>query len=339
MSLKKAIKYREVWMGLAILWIVWFHSGLQPENEILNFIKKIGYGGVDIFLFASGIGCYYSLDKDSDSFNFIKRRIIRIIPTYWTFLLFWIPYKRMADGMSLRAALGNILCIRNFTGLGGEFNWYISAMWLMYLLAPFFKGLVDKLNAAYKVILVTIFLVLFSVCFWDVYVYIVTVTRIPIFFLGMYAGKLAKQDFYISKKCLGILMAVAMAGFGLYVYWQGIHQEDMWYKGYHWYPFILITPGLCVAISWLFELLKKKAGEGLQKVISIPGKFSFEIYLLHIWFFDILEYNLIENGIIQNSPVVWLIAIVALIPSCLILHYVQKLIMYVVNGVLKKNRI
>ena len=116
MNLKRVIKYRDVWMGLAILWIVFFHSGIWPASELMTSVKMLGFGGVDIFIFASGIGCFCSLKKNNDSIKFIKRRIIRIIPTYWLFLIGWTIYKVIYNGMSWNAILGNFLCVRSLTG-------------------------------------------------------------------------------------------------------------------------------------------------------------------------------------------------------------------------------
>lgn len=80
------LQYRNVWMGLAILWIVFFHSGL--EILVLHFVKMSGYGGVDIFVFSSGIGCFYSLDKDQDAERFMIRRIKKSFQliTFFVFL-------------------------------------------------------------------------------------------------------------------------------------------------------------------------------------------------------------------------------------------------------------
>lgn len=50
-------------MGLAILWVMFFHSSIKIDNFILNVLKIIGYGGVDIFLMISGLGLYYAYKK------------------------------------------------------------------------------------------------------------------------------------------------------------------------------------------------------------------------------------------------------------------------------------
>ena len=65
---------RNIILGIATLLIVLFHSSALNFNEllganiisnILNFIKRTGNIGVDIFLFLSGIGLYFSLSKNN----------------------------------------------------------------------------------------------------------------------------------------------------------------------------------------------------------------------------------------------------------------------------------
>ena len=50
-------------MGIAILMVIYFHSGFSSNIEILKTIRTFCYCGVDIFLFASGIGNYFSYFK------------------------------------------------------------------------------------------------------------------------------------------------------------------------------------------------------------------------------------------------------------------------------------
>ncbi len=63
MTIEQMTSKRGIWMALGILWVVFFHTTLFFEYQFMNDIKLFGYGGVDILLFASGMGCFYSYKK------------------------------------------------------------------------------------------------------------------------------------------------------------------------------------------------------------------------------------------------------------------------------------
>lgn len=75
-------KYRGFLMGFAILWVMYFHIPLKFATEVGWFIHRIGFYGVDIFLFLSGLGVYYSLTKRPNVLGFYKARLVRILPAY-----------------------------------------------------------------------------------------------------------------------------------------------------------------------------------------------------------------------------------------------------------------
>ena len=55
-------KYRTECIGVGIFWVLLFHARLLTL-PVGNFIKLIGYGGVDICLMMSGFGIYHSLSR------------------------------------------------------------------------------------------------------------------------------------------------------------------------------------------------------------------------------------------------------------------------------------
>lgn len=79
-------KYRTELMGLAIVMVVFHHLTLRTSAGLLGkgymFLRVTGAMGVDIFLFLSGLGLFYSFRKNPDIKAFYKKRLIRIIPTY-----------------------------------------------------------------------------------------------------------------------------------------------------------------------------------------------------------------------------------------------------------------
>lgn len=64
-DLSKVSLYRTQLMGIAAILIVLCHASLYGVQmcSVLSTILNIGNIGVDVFLFLSGMGCYYSLNK------------------------------------------------------------------------------------------------------------------------------------------------------------------------------------------------------------------------------------------------------------------------------------
>ena len=98
--------------GAAILWVVFFHAQLGLGG-LLYDVQKIGYGGVDMFLFLSGFGLYHSLSRDADAGRYLLRRARRLLPAYLPFCAVWLcvmlPLYDLGTVQSVRVAAGNLL--------------------------------------------------------------------------------------------------------------------------------------------------------------------------------------------------------------------------------------
>ncbi len=324
MELKNILKYRSVWLGCAMLWIVFYHSAHFIKG--LYFFKNIGYGGVDICLFASGAGCYYSLCKNDEPLTFLKRRFARIFPTYWCFLPFWFLYAFKAKEMNISTILGNIFGVQSIVGLSNAFNWYITTILLFYIFAPYFKKLVDKISDIKIHMLIICLMLVFSIPFWNTIVFIIIVSRIPIFYMGMLFAKYAKQGARVTKKSFVVYIVTMLLGF-LLLYLVFNHYRDYrWTHGLYWYPFILVTPGLCVCISCAMTFLDRiKAASFVSKGLSFVGKYSFEIYLVHILVYDTVNY-LIESSVLPSTDIVRILSTLFVPVGCMILSFITKLV-------------
>ncbi len=71
-------------MGYAMLCIVFFHSSFPiAETSLFYAIKNLCDIGVDIFLFVSGIGIWFSLNKHANVAAYVQRRCLRILPAFF----------------------------------------------------------------------------------------------------------------------------------------------------------------------------------------------------------------------------------------------------------------
>lgn len=279
--------YRTCWMGAAILWLICYHG--QPATNIraLSVLQNVGYGGVDIFLFASGLGCWYSLEKDPDLIRFLKRRFLNLMPVYWCFISVWIIFRYCTSGISAAEAVGNFFGIEMFASTEGSFNWYISGIWVLYILAPYMKRAVDGIKTLRGYMLLLAILFLLSVPFWNTSILLIFTSRIPIFCLGMILAKYAAAGAELKKSYVIFSLAAAAAGIILLTLGYRKYPSLLMNCALMWYPFFLITPFLCLLISlffWKFE--KTSAGSVIKKALLLLGSNTFELYLVHLFLFE-----------------------------------------------------
>ena len=321
-KMKELLRYRNIWIGCAMLWIVLAHSGFEFSSEFFVYLKMWGYGGVDICLFASGIGCYFSLEKNPDAIGFLKRRLARLAPTYLCFLPVWMAYRIVVSDLPLQAALGNLLGVQSFTGLGDSFNWYISVLLLLYLLAPYFKSLADRVNGVGRQLLVVGVLILLSIPFWGVHNLIIIVTRLPVFYIGMLSAKACRQDKQLDKKDFLVCVFMLLTGIGFLYGANRLVPDQLWSHGLYWYPFVFIAPGACVLISLAFSALERVKWCGwISDLINLIGRNSFELFLVHVFLYEevIRGLGLLDN--FENKNLLWLGTIPVVILGCCILKF------------------
>ena len=220
------------------------------------------------------------------------------MPTFLCFMLFNIVYKIINDRMGISTVIGNILCVQTFTFKGNDFNWYISCIWLFYFLAPYIYFHTVKIKTKFSAVIFTLFLLLFSIPFFRCDNLIIMITRLPLFFIGMYFGKLSiSKDYILSKKSIIMYILISIIGVATLMFFYTHYSKYMWSYGLYWYPFILITPGLCIIISIIFSYIdSKKIGKYINKFFNVIGNNTFEAYLTHIFLFSIIKDKIkVEN--------------------------------------------
>lgn len=318
MRIEDFFKRRGGWMGFAILLIMLFHSRLPIDFEPLRIFKLIGYGGVDIFIFASGIGCFYSLEKNPDAFSFLRRRASRLIPTWWTFL--FVRQRISAQqGIDLpwSSMLGNLFCVQVFTEWHLAFNWYIGALPILYILAPHFHSLVKDLSPT-KFFLAELGLLALSFPFFD-HNYLIFMTRLPIFLAGFYVA--SKRDSILNRNdAIGLALATLIGSLALVACIEFFPSSVLFEYGLWWYPFLLITPGLCFGLSIVSERVP-----ALDRIFSPLGSISFELYLVHVLLIEIIDRQT-ELGALRFEGIHWLGFFIASLLGSIILNiFVTKI--------------
>ena len=144
-------RYRGELMGAAMLFIILFHIGLSRGDPFYG-LRRCGNVGVDIFLFLSGVGLWYSWTKNPSVRHYFTRRYIRIYPA-WLLMasLYYIPDYLHHGGhsTSLIDLAGDILINWDFW-LHDELTfWYVPAIMMLYTFAPAYMKLISR-SPAYR---------------------------------------------------------------------------------------------------------------------------------------------------------------------------------------------
>lgn len=278
-------------MGFAILWVMYFHIPI-PANLYLTdvgwCVRRIGFYGVDIFLFLSGLGVYFSLMKRPNVLRFYKARLVRILPAY--IIVACVSYCILR--LDQESALDFFYYI---SGIGywthhTYFDWYIPTQLVFYLITPlflfFYKKLDGKKQIIYTVVCMSLSVPLCVIMYYNDLIYLWgTAVRLSVFLLGIHTGKLAAQDKKVTKTSLILNIAAFIIGTFL-AYYIEIYVKDPEYikKGLNCYPALLMMPSFCLLVSLGLSALGKKVPK-LEKIIVSPfeffGKYSLEYYLLH----------------------------------------------------------
>ena len=284
-------QYRSELMGLAILWVIWFHSSVYLDffkigiiNSLFSFIKGVGYGGVDIFLLVSGMGVYNSLEKNDVS-QYIKNRTRRITPIWWSYLIISVllGYFFFERHFSKLEILGFATFTGYWLDMSNQGNWYVYAIMLFYLVSPVFYSLIK--NSKNK-LLMTLFLIavalLISFSFiWNLK--LIAFSRVPVYLIGMFVSSSLK-NVPIKRYQWGIIFLSFFAGVFALSFFYKYFFDYLWPYGLWWYPFIIVAPTLSLLVSKILDILPR-ALHPILYLLSILGKSSLEILLVSDYFF------------------------------------------------------
>jgi len=281
MKLNLLSKYRTLLMGIAIMWVMFFHSHVYiGQIKFLELFKRLGYGGVDIFILVSGFGVYFSIYKDNSILNFYKKRALRILPYYYPIVLIvtLIAIKMgMWDWNSLFYNLTMLGYWKNI-GLGKIYDWYIPALLFLYLLTPFYYKFF-KINKTATTLGAIAAAYIFSYTMHDTYDYLYNLTfRIPHYVIGFWlADFLIRNKEYEFSKLTMVLFAISLfIGVSIlyYLYYYTPYFEEY---GNYVSPFIFINLPLCVFLCYFFSLFKKYK----FPILIFFGTHSLTLFIFH----------------------------------------------------------
>jgi len=295
--------YRSELMGWSILWIMMLHFGFYGVTP-LGFVAQYGYAGVEIFMFLSGFGMYFSLDKSPSLITFYRRRLFRIFPAYYIIGLltsFLIFHDTASQYLFRYTTIG-------FWMVDGLFaDWFIPSILLLYLLSPFFKAIGNKGLAAITILILVLsfFLVELNDLIDTEHYFLLY--RVPAFLYGMICANWLQHG--RDMKCYYIIM-LACLPFFVWLYPQ-FHQV---YR-YKYFSVMFMMP-----VFVCFFILVSKYIKILNPLMRRMGEASLEIYLTQGLFF----YLIIHQIVVRSDVASFSFLIVSILSACLLHRSFQR---------------
>lgn len=280
-------KYRSELMGIAMIAVMLFHSwdldlGLKP----LNYLRALGFGGVDIFMLLSGLGLAMSLSRREQEYGeFMARRVKRLLPAYYIVMLPYTLCLFLVGRAWPSSFVWNTLLLNYWVHCGGGFNWYISCVLLLYLITPPAVQFVRTHRCRGLFLLAVTaagFLmsqILMRDTWWN---HLDLIYRIPIYFAGLVIGVWISEDRRLGVLD-GIFLVLLLAAGVVY----GLSCGSMGDYAPLAYLFAMTTVPVCLALAWLMDKLPLG---WFRAALRFVGKYSLEIYLLNVSFFQESEF-------------------------------------------------
>ena len=280
--------YKSEIYGISILWIMLFHAHpmfsvhydlgkvfLKPLDTIIGF----GNMGVEIFLFCSGIFLYFSFVRNSDAYQFMCKRIARLFwPVIIISSLYWVYTCIVKNGSVLQFI--SKCTMLDFWISGDQQIWFVSAIFLFYMIYPYIYGFLFKAKffgevARLIIMLAVVAVVTLSVCYIypDYFSKIeIALTRLPVFIIGCFFGKLVYEKKTASKYfyllCL-LLTAVSFVLLYLNVF------SGVWKRWFYMVGGIPMT----FLIVWVLNFINCKP---INKFFAFFGSISLNLYVSHV---------------------------------------------------------
>jgi len=280
-------RYRSELMGVSMLVIMLFHVGGMRHDTIWYCMSRCGNVGVDMFLFLSGIGLWYSTSTHPRLSHFYQRRLLRIYPT-WLLLssLYYVPLC-IEGKLTVWQTIGNILIgWRLWSGFVDEF-WFIPMILVFYLVAPFYMMLIRR-QTSWRWLPVAAMMLCVLIQYWKplngaVGHLEILFSRVPIFLLGINAGQGVKEERELPSDAIWMILLLFLLSFGVCINFENglrgrfpLFLERMVY--------IPLSISLLLLLCKLFNHTHRR----VLTVLGFVGTISLELYLVHVNF--VLKY-------------------------------------------------
>lgn len=308
--------------GIAALMVVVYHIFYYPNLSYLANLEtyqrftEFGRHGVPIFFVLSGFVITRILlntrQKDDYFRSFYKRRVLRILPLYYLFLvIFYLLYPLISENrqgasfilqVPFYAYLQNMTDVFNIRAVGPGHYWTLSIEEHFYILWPLAVFLVNPKNLGklISILLVLVLILRYMMIDNGLPIDKFTFTRIDQILLGAYLALLERRDFFIDRKNIikiilpGVIVLPLVAG--------------MYFLSRRYFILSEITGQSLLGIFFfsIIGVLIFLSEDNLinrflaSKILRFFGKISYGIYVWHVLIIMILDRYLITGFLVVD---------------------------------------
>ena len=284
-ELSNISRYRAEQMGAAMLFVILFHVALDRGDPFYG-LRRCGNVGVDIFLFLSGVGLWFSWSKTPSVRHFYRRRLLRILPTWLVCATaFYLPDYLGARHFStnLPDLIGDITVNWDFW-LHDELTfWYVPAIMMLYVVAPWYMRLIEQ-HPVYRwlPLLMVVWCVMVE---WVLPIHSavghleIFWSRVPIFFIGINAGEMVRTKRSVPGDAVWLLLLTFLMTFGTCLYLEQVRHGafPLFVERMLYIPFTVCS---VLILNRVF----RRTPQWLNRAFSFVGALSLEAYLVHLHF-------------------------------------------------------
>lgn len=316
--------YRDRLFGIAILFILLFHSTSFCDYGSLNkFIQQMNMG-VEIFLFLSGMGLYFSynriMNQPADQpikplLRFYKRRFITVMGVYAIISLPFCVWQNIVEKRNILYFLFDWSTLSYWFKTENSPGWYVSLILVLYLLYPLiYRLLFGYADVHIKHIVISFAIELFFIgCIYFLsriapvtWLYFERAfTRIPVFILGCCCGKFVYDKKAFTARTWFFMLLCLVSMFFL--------NRVNWRLRY----FLAVIPIMLIMIILCHLLIYKCRLKFVDNTLSFFGSITLELYLIHNYLSEILQYY----GF--RKPVFYILVLVFSIPASYMLAKIR----------------
>lgn len=323
-------KSRAELMGIAIIGVLIQHFigfSATPANSILKIatiiFNKIAF--TEGFLFLSGFGLYYSFTKDNSIKNFFLKRFKRLVIPFIILSFWFYLYHDIIMSTNIVDFIGHISSLSFWFDGNYDGMWYIAISVFLYAVFPFlYKFIfVNKWGGVNTLFVIITIIVINMIIQYTAPQYFQKIAigtiKIPMFVIGIWVGYLSQRGNtrdIINYAAITLILFVS-------IFFLKRNFEGMFVEYYTMVEKLVYIPVVSILLTYIH---KSTLFNWLNKILKWFGKYTLELYVLHLLLYSFLTYCItLDLPSLHKAYLTMLLSLALCAPIHLIIDHILKM--------------